>query len=311
MKYAPILIPTLCRHEHFRNCVESLLANTGADLTDLYIALDYPAKSSHFEGYKLINDFINEIVGFKSVNIIRRESNFGALPNFYRGMDEVLAKYDSFIYIEDDLVFSPNFLEFTNKGLNKFKDDKTIFAVSGHTYNGQEIKFSDNNYYRQGISLPVHGFGIWKDRIEAFKEIYTRSFAIKKIMNPFSFYKILRHSASTFLFLLVTMFKKEIFSDSAGSIYMFFEKKEVIQPTLSKVKNMGWDGTGNNCKIDENQAFQEIDSNYHFNYTGNGKNYYEINNKLLLEGMRNYMSYSKMFGHVFRMILHRIKTILK
>ena len=230
MKYAPILIPTLCRHEHFRNCVESLLANTGADMTDLYIALDYPAKSSHFEGYKLINDFINEIVGFKSVNIIRRESNFGALPNFYRGMDEVLAKYDSFIYIEDDLVFSPNFLEFTNKGLNKFKDDKTIFAVSGHTYNGQEIKFSDNNYYRQGISLPVHGFGIWKDRIEAFKEIYTRSFAIKKIINPFSLYKILRHSSSTLLFLFVTIFKKETFSDSTGSIYMFFEKKDVISP---------------------------------------------------------------------------------
>ena len=311
MKYAPILIPTLCRHEHFRNCLGSLLANTGASLTDLYIALDYPSKPAHFEGYKLINDFINEIVGFKSVNVIRRTSNFGALPNFYRGMDEVLTKYDSFIYIEDDLIFSPNFLEFTNKGLNKFKDDKTIFAISGHSYNGQKIKFSDNNYYRQGISLHVYGLGIWKDRIEDFKKIYTRSYAIKKIMNPFTLLKILRHSASTFLFLLVAIFKKETFSDSTGSIYMFFEKKDVIQPTLSKVKNMGWDGTGNNCKVDDNKALQQIDTNHHFNYIGNGHNYYEINNKFLLEGMRNYMSYSKMFGHGFRMILHRVKTILK
>ena len=74
---------------------------------------------------------------------------------------------------------------------------------------------------------------------------------------------------------------------------------------------MGWDGTGNNCKVDETHGFQEIDSNYDFNYTGNGKNYYEINNKLLLEGMRNYMSYKNMLGHGFRMILHRFKTILR
>ena len=311
MNYAPILIPTLCRYDHFKNCVESLLANNGAEFTDLFIALDYPSKPSHFEGYNLINDFINEIIGFKSINIIRRSSNFGALPNFYRAMDEVLATYDSFIYIEDDLVFSLNFLEFTNKGLNKFKEDKTIFAISGYTYNGQKIKFSDNNYYKQGISLPVYGFGIWKDRIAEFKNIYTRSFAIKKIINPFSLYKILRHSASTFLFLLVAIFKKETFSDSSGSIYMFLKKKDVIQPTLSKVKNMGWDGTGNNCKIDKTQSFQKIDSNRVFNYTGNGNNYYEINNKLLLEGMRNYMSYKNMVIIVFRMILQRIKIILK
>ena len=72
MNYAPILIPTLCRFEHFKNCIESLLYNAVAEFTDLYIALDYPAKPAHFEGYKLINDFINEIDGFKSVNIIRR-----------------------------------------------------------------------------------------------------------------------------------------------------------------------------------------------------------------------------------------------
>ena len=311
MTYSPILIPTLCRYEHFKNCIESLLKNTGVNQTDLYVALDYPKKPSHFNGYELIKNYIESINGFKSVNVIKRESNFGALPNFYRAMDEIFEKYESLIYIEDDLIFSPNFLDFTNKGLTKFKDDKTIFGVCGYSFNGQKIKFSDNNYYRQGISLPVYGLGIWKDRMESYKNIYTRSFAIKKIINPISLFKILGHSASTFLFLLVTIFKKETFSDSTGSIYMFFENKDVIQPTISKVKNLGWDGTGNNCKLDESHALQEIDKDIHFNFSGNGNNYYETNNKLLLEGMRNYMPYSTMFRHLFRMVIYRIKNKLK
>ena len=147
--------------------------------------------------------------------------------------------------------------------------------------------------------------------MEIYKKSYTNSLALRKILNPFSLFKILRHSASTFLFLLITVFKEEIFTDSSGSIYMFLEKKNVIQPTISKVKNLGWDGTGNNCRVDESHALQEIDKDTHFNFTGNGNNYYETNNKLLLEGMRNYMPYSTMFGHLFRMIIYRIKNKIK
>ena len=42
MIYAPILIPTLCRAEHFIRCVESLKNNSWAKYTDVFIGLDYP-----------------------------------------------------------------------------------------------------------------------------------------------------------------------------------------------------------------------------------------------------------------------------
>lgn len=31
--YAPVIIPTLCRYEKFRNCIETLSKCTGADKT--------------------------------------------------------------------------------------------------------------------------------------------------------------------------------------------------------------------------------------------------------------------------------------
>ena len=58
MKYAPVIIPTLCRYEHFVRCVESLKKNTWAKYTDIYIGLDYPKKDSHREGYLKIKEYL-------------------------------------------------------------------------------------------------------------------------------------------------------------------------------------------------------------------------------------------------------------
>jgi len=55
--YAPVVIPTLNRHTHFKCCVESLATCTNADRTDLFIFLDYPLKDVHWEGYELIKAY--------------------------------------------------------------------------------------------------------------------------------------------------------------------------------------------------------------------------------------------------------------
>ena len=47
--YAPVVIPTLCRYEHLKRCIDSLSNCTGADRTELYIGLDFPAEESHWE----------------------------------------------------------------------------------------------------------------------------------------------------------------------------------------------------------------------------------------------------------------------
>ena len=50
-KYAPVVIPTLCRYEHLKNCLESLARCTYSHETDVYLCLDFPAKESHKRGY--------------------------------------------------------------------------------------------------------------------------------------------------------------------------------------------------------------------------------------------------------------------
>ena len=127
MKYAPVLITTVNRFEHFRKCLESLNECTWADQTDVFVAVDYPGKEEHFAGYKRIREYLLQKHNFcfHSLNIIYRETNY-----FYSGkgnlrclIDEVFKKFDRCIVSEDDNVFSPNFLMFMDKALDKFEKD--------------------------------------------------------------------------------------------------------------------------------------------------------------------------------------------
>ena len=131
---SPVFIPTLCRSEHFRKCVEALKRNSIAKQTDLIIGLDYPAKDSHQKGYEEIRLYLATLSGFRKVIVFEREENFGSARNIEDAIQKILENYDSFIYLEDDNEVSPNFLEYVNKGLVKFKDSPSVFAMGGYSF---------------------------------------------------------------------------------------------------------------------------------------------------------------------------------
>ena len=64
MTYYPVIIPTLNRYEHFKNCVESLSNNLYANETELVVGLDYPPSEKYIDGWKKIKDYIPSIKGF-------------------------------------------------------------------------------------------------------------------------------------------------------------------------------------------------------------------------------------------------------
>ena len=55
MIYSPVIITTLNRHEHFRQCLESLERCTDADKTNVYVALDYPPSERYMDGRRMTN----------------------------------------------------------------------------------------------------------------------------------------------------------------------------------------------------------------------------------------------------------------
>ena len=303
----PIVIPTLCRFEHFKRCIESLLVNSLASQTDLYIGLDYPLKEEHWQGYRLICEYIPSIIGFKSIQVFQRESNYGASKNLELLVEEVLNRFDAVILSEDDNVFSPNFLEYINKGLERFKNDPSVIAICGyrHFYN---IKFDENNYFRQNVAFSAWGYGTWKNEIESWHQTISQSYFRKKMMSPRAVYRVWKHGYSFLLNFIQYAYGNwdGKIIDSVLNVYMTIENKAVIMPTISKVKNMGWDGSGEHCAdVGKKIIFakQSIDIEPGFEFQGNGWEYINENEKIFAKENYARMRFWKFVKVLIRRIL--------
>lgn len=283
--YAPVIIPTLCRYEHFVRCIESLKANSQAVYTELYIGLDFPCKPSHEEGYYKIKEYINSsLTGFAKINIFEHKENLGAMGNISFLQNKAFEDYDRYIFTEDDNEFSPNYLEYMNLCLNEFKDDINVMAISGYHYPYDRLRFT-GNVISSNVYFSAWGYGIWKDRFDTFSaginwELFNKKYKSTSFMNS-----LCKTAPNQYCYFVKSMlgYVPELLSsekipliDLSMGLYMFMTNKKMIFPVVSKVRNWGYDGSGANCSnlsFDENAkithrnfntACQELDDSYSF-----------------------------------------------
>lgn len=131
MNYSPIALFTYNRAGHTKMAVESLLRNSEAKDTDLFVFSDGPKNENAVEGVKKNREYIRTISGFKSITIIERERNWGLANSLIAGITDLCEKYGKVIVVEDDLILSPFFLKFMNDGLNKYENDDRVASISG------------------------------------------------------------------------------------------------------------------------------------------------------------------------------------
>ena len=258
--YAPVIIPTLCRYEHFKRCVESLSKCTGAEYTELYIGLDYPLKKEHESGYQKICDYLPAIHGFKNVIVYKREHNYGAIQNIMCLKNSLQEKYDRFIMSEDDNEFSPNFLEYMNEGLTRYKDDPNIIRICGSKMTwGIDFKGIMQGYNKNVFpakDFNASGYGAW------FGKYYTIPYTKLSVLKSWNFtYKAFQKGYCTAIQRMLAQLDKESqLPDMCLRLYCAFHEKFCLFPSVSKVKNWGYDGSGinsdNNIHLIE---IQELD----------------------------------------------------
>lgn len=260
---APLLITTLNRSVHFKRCVESLALCALADKTVLYIALDYPLHEGHKTGYEEIKKHLPNIKGFQEVIIIERDNNFGAVDNFFTSLNVVFEKYDKVIISEDDNVFSTDFLTFVNKGLTIYKNREDIFSISGYQYPIKVPKsYKDDIYIWIGFS--AWGVGVWKDKWEKVDWNYPN---LKEFLNDKNNIKKLNKIAENYVPALRRIVDTGyITGDTLICYHLFIHGMYSVFPVVSRVRNMGNDGSGVNCTnlkkdIYSNQEIYEGNSN--------------------------------------------------
>lgn len=255
-EYAPILIPTLNRYKHFRRCVESLARCTHADKTELVIGLDYPPAEKYHEGWEKISDYISLITGFKKVTVLRTDTNLGAIANSRRIREYIQDKYKTYIFSEDDNEFSPCFLDFMNKALEKYKDNPHVFSISGYN---QESFYSDDRDVVFIYDNSAWGQGFWSNR-EMPKEEYLQIVLSK----PKNIIKIWKTYPILLKLSLSLVRKKKFYGDALYTIKCICEELYQIRPSLSLVRNLGNDGSGLHSGVSEKFSKQRISDKLSF-----------------------------------------------
>ena len=253
---APVTIPTLCRYEHFKRCIESLSRCTLADKTEVYVALDYPAKESHWDGYNKIKDYLlshkEDNLGFKKLIVILRDKNYGlgVNGNIDTLWKEILTLYDRVIFSEDDNEFSVNFLVYMNEGLKKFKNNPDVFAICGF-FHGEDLGTYQQNYYID-YGTCAWGIAYWKDKYEKFLDFCQKNPARDILMSK-KLWTILKVHKAWILPLFIMNRKRVRWGDYYMGMFCCFNKMVNIYPIVSKVRNWGLDGSGATCNQTDNK----------------------------------------------------------
>lgn len=272
---APIVITTLNRYEHLKKCIDSLKKCTLASETDLYISIDYPPSEKYFEGYYQILEYVDGgIEGFSKVHIYKQNHNLGPGKNSTFVEEEALKTFDNYIYTEDDNVFSPSFLMYINEMLYAYKDNDSIFAINAYSY-PIDWDCGDNIIIKENLFCSAWGYGMTKKQFYD-KYLFTRetvSEFLKDFKNAIKLFKVNKHVFNNAVYIAANKhylanleYDKLRYIDTVMGIIPFMTGKYILMPCLSRVRNVGHDGTGVNCdtlgKLDniyDNQRIDELD----------------------------------------------------
>ena len=165
MNLAPVILFVYNRPLHTQKTVEALTLNPAHQNSDLYIICDAARNPNHTEALKKTREYVKSIKGFRSIQIIENDINQGLANNVIHNVSNLIQKHKRIIYLEDDTVPAPQFLDLMNQALDMYKSRPDIFSISGY---GPNITLP--NHYKDSFYLHPRGccwgFATWLNRWE-------------------------------------------------------------------------------------------------------------------------------------------------
>jgi len=234
LKQAPIALFVYKRLEHTQKVIQSLLDNDTAKNSTIFIFSDSAKSEKDNEQVKKVREYIKRISGFKNVEIIFRDKNLGLAGSIISGVSVVIETYGKVVVIEDDLILSPYFLEFMNKGLEIYENVEEVISIHGYIYPLK--KLLPETFFLKGADC--WGWATWKRGWDLFEqnapilldEIYHRM-----LENEFDLNGAVKN---------IKMLKKQIKGENDSwairwHASAFLKNKYTLYPGRSLVQNIG------------------------------------------------------------------------
>ncbi len=288
---APIILFVYNRLDHTKKTVQALLNNQLADKSTIFICSDGAKDDNETHKVNQVRKYIKTINGFKEINIINRDKNWGLADSIIDGVTKIINEFDKVIVLEDDLVSSPFFLKYMNDALDHFKEKKDIYHISGWNYPFNNNQLGDVFLWRL---MNCWGWATWSDRWFLYKK------NIKETINEFTSNDIKRFNIDD-----TENFWNQILANESGNIstwaifwYATIYKNRglCVNPSKSFITNIGHDNSGTHCTssdeyISELCMNDKIDFNIDISESAIAiqevKNFYKNNKKNIFQRIIN------------------------
>lgn len=282
-KLAPICLFTYNRLSETQQTVEALKKNYLAPESELFIFSDGPKDNSGAQKVNEVRKYLKTIDGFKTITIYESQKNKGLANSIISGVTQIIEQYGKVIALEDDLITSPNFLDFMNQALDFYGNNAQIHSISGYTLNLPSLKNYSKDFYF-GYRASSWGWGTWQDKWE---DIDWEVKEYKKFRrNPLKQIQFMR-GGSDMPRMLKSQIKGSIDSWAIRWCFDQFQKNQLtVFPTISKVVSIGFGESATHTKKTK-RFITSLDDGAQRNFS------FEVNpslNKLLTREFRNKFS---------------------
>lgn len=239
-RQSPIVVFGFNRPVHLRQTLAALSENFGAEESDLIIFIDGPRDTNDETliqaCVEVSNDFVHR---FRSFKLVQGPSNQGLAKSIISGISEVLEKYPTIIVVEDDLVTSPYFLDFINRGLDRFAEDPEVASIHGFVTPFK--KPLSEPFFMRGADC--WGWGTWRDRWQLFNPNG------QELLDQLESRELLKEFDLGGAYPFSGMLKDQIAGKNNSwairwHASMFLQDKLTLYPARTYVVNIGFDGSG-------------------------------------------------------------------
>lgn len=304
MCYSPIVLFVYNRPWHTLQTIEALKQNLFALESDLIIYSDAPKNKTDQLQVEEVRSYIRQIAGFKSVDVIERETNWGLANSIIDGVTHIINKYGKIIVLEDDIVTSPYFLKFMNDALTFYEREKTVWHISGWNYPIKTEGLEDTFLWRV---MNCWGWATWADRWKYFERNVDKTFM------EFSAVDINRLNLDGHNDSWSQLVANKDGRLNTWAIFwyttIFRHNGLCLNPAKSFVKNIGLDGSGQNCGI-QNVSNGGLCIGYPIIFTKS-----LLESKIHVDKIKKYLKSNShknlvfLFAEVFRRILSSIQRL--
>jgi len=215
-----------------------------APLTNIFIFSDAAKNEDSIEKVKLTREALRNFSdsnNFKKCTIYEASINKGLAKSVIEGVTKIINKYGKVIVLEDDLIVSDDYLQYMNAALAHYEKDSKIWSISGYSFPMKSLIGYKDDYYLsyRGCSW---GWGTWKDRWMSvdWDVVDYRKFKYNTVRRR----RFDRGGSDLSIMLDLQMAGK---IDSWAIRWCYAQSKQcklTIYPTISRIKNIGTDGTG-------------------------------------------------------------------